>query len=360
MNMFDPGLAKKPDFVKCMKRIYAWYDHQVLDRVPIRFAAHNAEFDTPDDMSLWADQKARWYDAEYQADKALKMVKMGSYLGETFPLYWPNLGPNVFAGIMGAELAFGDVTSWAKSLKAAKSFPDNITFNQNSEYLHKLNELTDVALEKCPGNFLVGYTDVHPSFDCVDALLGTEELFYRIADDPDEVKEITKKCFEPFFALMDSFHQKLFANKQLSVTWMQIPSYEGMHIPSCDLGSMMSPEMFKEFSLPYVKKEVTHFKHNIFHVDGKGVARQLESLLAIPEIQAFQWVQGVGNDRPIMQWVSLIRRIQAAGKSVLVDLHLSELEPFMEAVRPEGIMLCMDEATPEIQLLVLKKLLTWK
>ena len=61
-----------------------------------------------------------------------------------------------------------------------------------------------------------------------------------------------------------------------------------------------------------------------------------------------------------MQWVPLIEHIQAANKSVVVDLHLDELEPFMEAVQPEGILLCIDESDPEVQARVLDKLLKWK
>lgn len=359
-DFFDPGLEKKPDFVACMKRVYAWYHQQIDDRVPVRFAAHNAEFDTADDHARWPSLKARWYDAEYQIDKCLKTVEKGSYLGETFPLFWPNLGPNVFAGILGATLQFGEVTSWAKPCIAGPQDLDKIAFDPNSEYLKKLDELTDCALQRCAGKFLVGYTDVHPSFDCADALLGTENLLSWLIDDPAFIRKVTQKCFDPFFALMDRFHEKLKAHRQLSVSWMQIPSYEGLHIPSCDLGSMISPAMFDACALPYIKREVKHFRHNIFHVDGKDVARHLDRLLEIPEIQAFQWVQGVGLDRPILQWVPLIRRIQAAGKSVVVDLHLTELEAFMQALRPEGIFLCIDEADPQTQKSVLEKLLTWK
>jgi len=41
-----------------------------------------------------------------------------------------------------------------------------------------------------------------------------------------------------------------------------------------------------------------------------------------------------------MQWVPLIKKIQAAGKSVMVNLDNSELEDFTAAVKPKGIMLC--------------------
>ena len=357
---FDPGLEKKPDFVQCMRRIYAWYDHQVLDRPPVRFSAHNAEYDVTDDAGRFPSLKDRWYDAEYQVRRYLQTVERSSFLGETFPLFWPNLGPNVFAGMLGAALEFGEVTSWAKPSVEGPESLEAIAFHPDSEYLKMINELTDCALSACRGKFLVGYTAVHPSFDCADALMGTEELFFQSADDPDFVKAVTRRCFDPFFPLMDAFHKKLKAHGQLSVTWMQIPSYETMHIPSCDLGAMISPAMFEEFALPFIRREVRHFQHNVFHVDGKGVARHLDRLLEIPEIQAYQWVQGVGEDRPILQWIPLIRRIQQAGKSVVVDLRLAELEAFMREIGPEGVLLCIDESDPETQRAVLDRLLQWR
>ena len=105
---------------------------------------------------------------------------------------------------------------------------------------------------------------------------------------------------------------------------------------------------------------IKHFTHNIFHVDGAEVARHLDTLLQIPEIQGYQWVQGLGPQKAIMQWVPLIKKIQAAGKSDVVDLHLSELQDFMDGGRPEGIYLCMDESDPEVQKEVIRRLIKWK
>ena len=359
-NFFDPGIRNKPDFVECMKRIYAWYDHQVLDRAPVRFSAHNADYAVEGETGRWANLKQRWYDVEYQVEKFKRSVERSSYLGETFPVFFPNLGPNVFAGMLGAHLEFGDVTSWCLPMISGQNELDRVTFDWQSEYLRKINELTDVALEMGNGLFLTGYTDMHPGLDCADALLGTENLFMNIFEAPDFVNELIKRVSIPFYEVMDAFHKKLKAHHQLSVTWMQIPSYETLHIPSCDLGAMISRKMFDEFALPEIQEEVKHFTHNIFHVDGKDVAKHLDALLDIPQIQAYQWVQGVGLDKPILQWVRLIKRIQAAGKSVVVDLAREELEAFMEAVRPEGILLCIDEPDRDAQQAIITKLLSWK
>ena len=354
----DLDLEYKPDLVESMKRIYAWYECEMVDRVPVRFTAHNEEFETVDSTDAWSTLKNRWYDVEYQI-KHFEDSLTGPLLGETFPVFWPNLGPNVYAAMLGAEIEFGDVTSWVHPVLNSTAEYEKIKFDPDGEYIKKLMELTDYALERCSNKYMVGYTDMHPGLDGLDALRGTTGLCMDMYDDPKALHRLLERCFAPFFLVMDMMHEKLKANNQLSVSWMNIPSYESMHIPSCDLGSMISQPLFNEFSLPYIKKEIVHFEHNIFHLDGKGVANHIDVLLDLPQINAIQWVQGVGNDQPIMQWLPLIKKIQDAGKGVIVDLQLSELEEFISEMSPVGIYLCISESDLDIQKDILDRLMRW-
>jgi len=132
-----------------------------------------------------------------------------------------------------------------------------------------------------------------------------------------------------------------------------------MHIPSCDFAYLLSKQQFEEFCLPITQAEVKHMTHNIFHVDGKGVAKNLPLLLEIPEIKGIQYVQGVGDDQPIMQWIRDLQMIQQAGKSLVVDIALDELEPFMEALKPEGVLLCLD-AEEELQPQIIQRVARWR
>jgi hypothetical protein len=59
-----------------------------------------------------------------------------------------------------------------------------------------------------------------------------------------------------------------------------------------------------------------------------------------------------------MQWLDVIKKIQAAGKVVLVDLQLDELEPFVSAMKPDGLYLCI-AAEEKIQPDILKRLANW-
>jgi hypothetical protein len=114
-----------------------------------------------------------------------------------------------------------------------------------------------------------------------------------------------------------------------------------MHIPSCDFSALISKDQYIEFGLPILRQEVQQMTHNIFHLDGPGVANHLESILSVPEINAIQCVQPPGNGQPIMQWVGLIKHIQAAGKSVVVNLLKEELGDFIEQMNPKGLFLCI-------------------
>ena len=353
-------LQCKPDFEEAMQRIEAWFNHETLDRPPVRFSEHNAEYATPPALAgrSWPSLKERWFDAEFQVDLFLESIRGRTLHAETFPVFWPNLGPNVFAAFHGAELTYGEVTSWIHHCIHDWDDIQRLKIDPENEYFLGIEHLTRVALEKAPGHFMVGYTDLHGCLDCVADWRDPQQLCLDLSDAPDKVKQMLEVANRGFLPLFDHFDAVLKAHGQLSVSWMAIPSRGKMHIPSCDFTSMISTRDFCEFYLPSLQNEVRHMTHNIFHLDGKGMLRHLDHILGIPEINAIQWVQGVGNDRPILQWLPVIRKIQAAGKGVVVDLELSELEPFISAMEPIGLYLCIP-ADESDQPAILKRLQKW-
>lgn len=359
MKTSNMELVNKPDFEMAMKRIYAWYEHEIIDRVPIRFTAHNADFKEAKIMEgrSWPDLKSKWFDSEFQVDYFIESIKGQKFYAETFPVCFPNLGPEVYSAFYGCELEFREVTSYC--LPAVKNWEDmrKLKFDMKNKYFKKIEELTFTALEKRENNYMVGYTDLHPGIDCAAAFRDPQQLCIDILIEPEKVEELVRISSADFQKIYDHFDKILKDHDQLSVTWMGIPSYGKMHIPSCDFASLVGEDHFEQYIYPVLKEEVKPMDHNIFHVDGKGVAKNLDLILAMPEVQAIQWVQGAGES-PIMQWVDLIKKCQRAGKSVLVDLKPSELEDFIGQMEPEGLMLCM-EADESIQPDIIKRVAKW-
>lgn len=352
-------LEQKPDFDKAMERIYAWYEQEIVDRPPIRFSAHNAEYaSSPHLKKNWPTLKDRWFDSEYQVDAYINSIKGRKFYAETFPIFCPNLGPELYSALHGSELEYQEVTSYSIPLIKEWGEIGKIKFDWGNPYLKKIDELTRLALEKCTGKFMVGYTDLHPGMDCVAAWRDPQELCMDLLLYPEEVQKLSFLANEHFQELFDYYDAILKKHNQLSVAWMGIPSFGKMHIPGCDFSAMISDEQYLEFVHPVTIDEVKPMTHNVYHLDGKGVARHIDHILEIEKINAIQWVQGMGTDTPILQWIPLIKKIQAAGKSVVVDLQVDELEDFIQALDPKGLLLCI-AADEKIQPEIIKRVEKW-
>jgi len=355
-------LQSMPHFDMAMMRVYAWYENEIIDRPPIRFMAHNAflEQATEDIAHLSrAEKKNWWFDTELQIDLFVKSIEGRQFLGETFPVYFPNLGPDVYAAFYGAELEFGEVTSYSVPFVQQWEDSGQLVLDQNNPYFQKIEELTRQAIERCKGQFLVGYTDLHPGLDCVAAWRDPLQLCYDLYDDPDQVQQLANLAIADFECIYNHFDAMLKEKGQLSVSWMGIPSFGRMHIPSCDFSALISQQFFNEFGLPILQYETKTMTHNIFHVDGQGVAKHLEAILSVPDIHALQWVQGVGDDYPIMQWISFIKDLQARSIPVIVDLSMEDLDDFMDAMDPKGLFLWVATDSEQEEIAILNRVKKW-
>lgn len=355
---WDVAIEGMPHFDTAMKRIYAWFDRAIIDRPPVRFVAHNAFVEEANTAYPSDNIRERWFDVEFQVDTYLKSIEGKTYRGETFPVFWPNLGPEIYAAFYGAELEYGEVTSWSIPFVKQWEDADRLTLDMTSSYFATLEALTELALERCAGKSLVGYTDLHPGVDCVAAWRDPQQLCLDMLENPAQVKRLINLAIHDFDMIYSHFDAMLKARKQLSVSWMGIPSFGRMHIPSCDFSALISPKMFEEFCLPVLQHEVTMMTHNVFHVDGKGVARHIDAILDVPGVHAIQWVQGVGDDYPIMQWVPFIKKVQARAP-IIVDLDKRDLDSFMDAVEPEGIFLWIATETEDEEHEILKRVAHW-
>lgn len=349
----------KPDFDESMARIDAWYEQKRIGRVPVRFHHHNIEYERFRTVEgLWARPEDRWLDVEFQVTAFEQALEHTEFRGETFPVFWPNISAIAYNLFVGQEAEFDDVTAWAHPcIDDLENLPD-LTVQRDGIYFKTVEALTQRALERSDGRYLVGYTDMYAGGDLALGLRGAENLCMDIVLDPDGVHRLLKRGFAEYQDVYLHFDKVLKSHDQLSVTWMNLPSFETFNVLACDFATNISPDHFDEFCLPIIRQEAELFSHNVFHLDGPGVAKNIDSILTLPNLKAIQWVQGYGADQPIMQWVPLIEKIQNAGKSVIVDLQLDELKDFMARVDPTGIMFWIP-AEPEDQQNVLKQVKAW-
>lgn len=91
---------------RAVARVEAWFHQALIDRPPIRFSKHNIQYESTKalDPNRWPALCDRWFDAEYQVDAFLADLGSATLRAETFPVYWPNLGPEIYAAFFGVEL----------------------------------------------------------------------------------------------------------------------------------------------------------------------------------------------------------------------------------------------------------------
>ena len=349
----------KPDFDECIARIYAWYEQKKVDRAPVRFHHHNIEYERHRvAQGPWKTSEDRWLDVEFQVKTFLESLEGTEFLGETFPVFWPNLSAIAYNLFLGQKADFDDVTAWAHlCIPDIENLPE-LKIRRDNKYFKTVEALTAKALEYADEKFMVGYTDMYTGIDCALGLLGMEQMCLEIIMHPEQLHKLIESTFSEYHNVYQHFDNTLKQHNQLSVTWMNLPSFDTFNVLACDFSVNISTDHFDEFCMPILKKEAELFTNNVFHLDSSGVANHIDSILTLPNVNAIQWVQGYGKDQPIMQWIPLIEKIQKSGKSVIVDLQLDELDEFMSKVDSTGIMLWI-HAKPEDQLDVLERIKKW-
>ena len=351
----------KRDYETSKHRIDAFWEREVIDRPVAQFTLYKPESErVPLPVSTHATPAERWLDAGFQAEWALADLSNRLFLGDSMPVAWPNLGPDVFAALYGCPLEFGDYgTSWSQPILHDWSAADEIRLDWDSPYLRKLNEMTGALLEVGEGKFITGLTDLHPGGDCLAALRGPQNLAMDLIAHPDEVKALLARMEADYQAVYDLFYQRLRAAGLPITTWTPLMCDGRYYLPSNDFSIMVSREMFQEFFLPGIIRECQFLDHSLYHLDGPGALRHLDCLLDISELDAVQFVP-TATEAAFAKWAGVYRRIQDAGKGLQVTCEIGEIGEVMEALRPEGVYLVVNGvASREMADALLEKLQRW-
>jgi hypothetical protein len=305
-------------------------------------------------------EAARWLDVEYVVACGDIHAANTYWAGDALPMFWPNLGPEVLTGCMGAPLEFGATTSWSVPILHRWADIPNLRIDPENEYLQTLLAMLRLGLEVGKGKFVVGLTDIHPGADLAASFRDPQQLCLDIVDAPEQVRALNAHLYPVFFDFYEMQRAVLLeAGQTLTSAWLPLFVEDGRYyIPSCDFSIMISTPMFEEFFLPELLAEIEWLDRSIYHLDGPGALRHLDTLLGIEKLDAIQYVYGDGSG-PATRWLPVYRRIQDAGKKLHITLTPGEIDAFMQELRPEGVMLSTTAASVEEADAILAQIGKW-
>jgi hypothetical protein len=283
--------------------------------------------------------EARWTDLDYVVERQAEDIRCTYYGGEAFPLFNPNLGPDIFAAFLGAPISFAEDTSWVDPIIEAWDPRPRLALDKENPWWRLQNDLLVRAQEAGQGNWITGIPDTHSGGDALSALRGRQQLCYDLVDREDAVcgamaqlEPIVLEVYEEFYPTVDS------AQVGSSSGWLPTWSTGRSNVIQCDFIALISPAMFEKHFLHELATQAAWLDRTIYHLDGPDCIRHLDLLLSIPQIRAIQWVPGAGAP-PMPHWIPLLKRIQHAGRGLHLQTEPEHVETLLRELSSRGLML---------------------
>lgn len=351
-------LEYKPDAAAAVRRMEAWWEGAVLDRPAVQVRAPKSKpVARPENHH--ASLRERWMDADYAVRQAEAWIASTYWCGETLPTFVPNLGPELLAAAYGAELEFGEETSWSVPALPSWEGLGNLEFDASNPYIQKILEMTRLGVQVGRGKFLVGITDLHPGADLAASIRDPQQLCVDLVEAPEQVHRLMGRI-RPAFYEMYGLQEHILrdAGQEIAVSWHPLFSRGRYYIPSADFSCMVSERMFREFFLQEIVEEIEWLDRSVYHLDGPRALHLLDAILEIPKLGALEFVYGAGNG-PASKWMDVYRRVLAAGKNIHITADPDDLEPFFEALAPERVMLCTWASDVEHADAIVRRVTKW-
>jgi len=338
-------LGFKPDFELTARRFAAWWQGEFIDRPPITlWVKRQRPYRGP--VSRHTTLRERWLDVEFIVDSAIAGMEATTFLGDTLPIFWPNIGPEITATLYGCELEFGETTSWSTPVVHDPSDWDRIASAQpdfSNPYWQTCEAMTKLASERCAGRYLVGLTDLHGTYDILAALREPMVLCTDLLDCPELVDRAARNVARGFAAAFARNWALVNATGQGAICWTPCYHAGPAYVPSCDFWCMVSPAMARDLIYPTLVTEMAGLERSIFHLDGIQALPHLDLTLSLPGLTALQWVYGVGHG-PAARWLDVYRHARAAGKSLQVmATDANDALTVLRELGPAGLWFTIDK-----------------
>jgi len=310
-------LTLKPDFDHTIARFEAWWHGEIIDRAPVTLSVKpRRPYRGP--VSTHATLRERWLDVDFRVAEHVAWLEQQDWPGDSFPVFYMNVGPEISSTLFGCELDFSETTSWSHPVVHGPEDWKRIVTQApdfSNVYWQAVERATQLAIDQCAGRYIVGITDLHGSYDMLAGLRDPMDLCTDFIDCPELLDAAGRHMAR---AYVESFRRQYAVLAKAgfgSTTWLATYHEGPAYVPSCDFWCMVSPDIARELIYPTIIEEMKPLQRSIFHLDGTQALVHFDLMMALPNLHAVQWVYGAGQG-PATKWIDIYRRIRAAGKSL--------------------------------------------
>ena len=253
---------------------------------------------------------------EYILEGCEYTLLCNKYFGDSYPVIWTVFsGPGAIASYMGGTPVNNNGAIWFMPPKdrCTDISKIDLTLDENNKHYEKMKGFLEAAVNRFSNNALVAMPDIGGNLDILSAFLKAEELLIGLYDDPDDVKRLTWQAHEAWHKCFGNFNNILTTPQLGYSNWSMLLSQKAFYMLQCDFAYMIGPDTFNEFVRPELEESAKKINRTIYHLDGTGQLRHLESILEIKELSGVQWVPGESL-APVCEWPDVIKKVIEADK----------------------------------------------
>lgn len=328
--------AYKPDYEDALRHWEAFWAGEIIDRPCIRVVTPKegvVQKPPPPGLHKPTDDFAAIARASDECAATL------NFAADAIPFFLPNFGPDTYAAFMGASLEFAPEhsTSWTKPFVTDWKDVTKRLERPHGYWWERALAFASQAREIAKGKLGIAMLDLHCNMDCLAAIRGPQQLCLDLVDCPDEVEAAFKAVRKSYAEVYDGLFEAAGGPATGSSTWLPMYSPGKFNTIACDFICLLGPELARKFVIPCLEEEAAFLDHSCYHYDGPDALVHLDDILSIKDIHAIQWGPGAGSP-PVIEWMDLLKKIQAAGKALWISTTPAELKVFHKELKPELVV----------------------
>jgi hypothetical protein len=280
-----------------------------------------------------------WTDVDYIMESTEAQLSQTYYAADALPVYSPWLGPDQFAGWLGADLILRPKehnTSWVVPFVEDWDSQPDFCIDASNRWWKLYMEILRRSVDAGRNKWVTGFPDLHTGIDALSAMRGPQLLLLDLMDHPAAIHHFMGQMTKLLKDVVDAVWEVIEPTGQGTSQWtLGWSSKRFLCIGQMDFTCMISPAMYKEFCWQDLVESCNHVDRSLYHLDGPGAIPHLPRICSVGNLNSIQWIPGAGAPPP-SQWMDLLRRMQNYGKSVqvwpLLNCTMDELVDEVDAL----------------------------
>jgi len=340
----------KEDWHIAKQRLEALWHNEIVDRCCVSVIAPKNGKKIAGDPVPRDEEELFHYnlDGELILKRHIKRFENTFFGGEGFPCVWSNFGTAGHAKYFkDSKFRFTPETVWYEPIIHDWD-TDQLVYDPDNEIFKLEKKAMQYLADEGKGKFFVSMPDNCGVLDALAHLRGTDNLLFDMLEEPGRVKsaaELIQKVLQETSA--EQFDIIRENNEGGSVHGWMLTWSRGRHLQlQVDLSVMISPEMYEEFALPELEGMADWLDNSVYHLDGREQIRHLDMILSVKKLNMIQWTPVAGQPET-SEFIPVLKRIQEAGKGLVLIPKKHEVEKLMTGLSSKGLYLIINDAESE-------------